>query len=269
MNLLKKYTSGQMDAAIDWLNRYAQTSDEEALHQFRVSLKKIHAVMQYFREKEIHSKKIKQLKRKQKEIFSDAGFIRDAGIRLNWLKQNKMLLLLKESLLMEKTQSFRSYFSVHAKHNSSILDEIKEELVSLTKEEKTSTVFEYSIKLKETVQQLISHKLMKDDWHELRKLIKQLLYAYHWNRKEDQLKLLKVNELQYFDQLQDAIGAWHDAENLKNWISNEQFFLSENVQVKKQFSSAWKKLNAEVEQKEKVVEKLLKRLVVPKGSPGE
>lgn len=263
MNLLKKYTSGQMDAAIDWLEKFVQTSDEEALHQFRVSLKKIHAVMQYFREKEIHSKKIKELKRKQKEIFSDAGFIRDAGIRLNWLRQNKMLLLLRESLLMEKTQSFRSYFSAHAKHYSSILDEIKEELVSLTKEEKAATVFEYSITLKETVQKLISHKLLIDDWHELRKQIKQLLYAYHWNRKEDQLKLLKVNELHYFDQLQDAIGAWHDAVNLKEWFSNEQFFLSESVQVKKQFSSAWKKLNTEVEQKTKAVEQLLKKRLKP------
>lgn len=259
MNLLKKYTSGQMDAAIEWLEKFVQTSDEEALHQFRVSLKKIHAVMQYLRENEIYVKNIKQLKRKQKEIFSDAGFIRDAEIRLNWLRQNKMLLLQKESLLMEKTQSFRNYFSAQAKHNSSILNEIKEELVSLTQEEKAATVFEYSIKLKATVQQFISHKLIIDDWHELRKLIKQLLYAYHWNRKEDQLKLLKVNELHYFDQLQDAIGAWHDAENMKTWFSNEQFFLSESVQVKKQFSSAWKKLLTEIEQKEKVVVRLLSR----------
>lgn len=259
MNLLKKYTSGQMDAAIDWLNRYAQTADEEALHQFRVSLKRIHAVMQYFREKEIHLKKIKQLKRKQREIFSEAGFLRDAEIRLNWLKQNKMFLLQKESLLMEKTQSFRNYFSAHAKQNSSILNEIKEELVSLAKEEKEAVVFEYSIKLKETVQQFISHKLLMDDWHELRKQIKQLLYAWHWNRKEDQLKLLKVNELHYFDQLQDAIGAWHDAENLKEWFSNEQFFLSEDMRVKKQFSSAWKKILAEIEQNKKAVEQLLKK----------
>lgn len=258
MNLLKKYTSGQMDAAIDWLNRYAQTSDEEALHQFRVNLKKIHAVMQYFREKEIHSKKIKQLKRKEKEIFSDAGFIRDAGIRIQWLTKNHYYLLLKASSLETNHLLYCRFFSDKTKENKSSLKKIKEQLVLFCDEEKAASVFSYSEQLKEDIFKTIN-SAEKENWHHLRKQIKQLLYAYHWNRKEDQLKLLKVNELHYFDQLQDAIGAWHDAENLKEWFSNEQFFLSENVQVKNQFRFAWKKLLAEIEQKEKTINQLLKK----------
>lgn len=259
MNLLKQYTEGQMDAAIDWLQQYVQTADEEALHQFRVSLKKIHAVMHYFRQNEHHSKKIKQLKRLQKELFSKAGFIRDAEIKMHWLERNRKPLLLKASSLPEKKENFRQYFSAQSKKNISLLKAIKEQLVVLTKEEKAATVFAYSLQLKESVQQLISQHSASDDWHELRKKIKQLLYAWHWNRKEDQLKLLKVNELNMLDQLQNAIGAWHDAENLREWFGNEQFFLNEDMQVKKQFNSAWKKVLAELEQNEKAVEQLLKK----------
>ncbi|MBK8089214.1 MAG: CHAD domain-containing protein [Chitinophagaceae bacterium] len=94
-------------------------------------------------------------------------------------------------------------------------------------------------------------------WHELRKIIKQLLYAQNWLSESEKIKLLPVKQTAFLDQLQEAIGNWHDAEDLKTWLSDEQFFLRTESNIKSQFNRCWQTQLKEIADKEGIIRKLL------------
>lgn len=257
MNLLKEYAATQMGNAVQELKVYATSGDEEALHQLRVVLKKCRAVMHYLmQEKSNEKKKIRKLKRKIRNIFHTAGVIRAAQLRIQWMKKHRYPLLIQASGLKEDLLYYEELFKDAAKKNLNILAKVKKELIEYCSASDEATVFQYAMTLKQSLQYARTH-LQQSHWHEHRKTIKQLLYAYNWQLEKTKIKLLTVKEHAYFDQLQDNIGLWHDAEDLKTWVSDQQFFLNENKKVKLQFNQCWGKLMKEIKVKEMNVEKLL------------
>lgn len=257
MNMLKEYAARQMDAAVDWLDRYAQTKDEEALHQLRVSLKKGRAVLNYFEEQQLHEKKIRKLKKQLRSIFREAGFIREAQLRIQWLKKKRYGLLLQHSSLVNNLQLYTDNFLNNAAKSKKAFQKIRKDLVELCKEVEDAAVLSYAKGLKQTVYSSLK-SVTQANWHELRKSVKQLLYSGHWLQEKEKIKILTVKEHTYLDLLQEAIGNWHDADDLKTWLSDEQFFLHGDAKVKLQFNRCWEKLLKETGEKEKLVEKLLK-----------
>jgi CHAD domain-containing protein len=174
------------------------------------------------------------------------------------LKRNRFGLLLQHSSLGNNFLLYADNFLKDAGESKKVFQKIGKELAELCKEVEDTSVVNYTKELKQTVyssQELTN----RAGWHELRKYIKQLLYAYHWLQDIEKIKLLTVKEHTYFDQLQEAIGNWHDAEDLKTWLSDEQFFLHGDTKVKLQFNKCWEKLMNEISEKEKLVEKLLKK----------
>lgn len=256
MNLLKEYAATQMGNAVRELETYLKSGDEEALHQLRVVLKKSRAVMHYLMQDQSNEKKIRKLKKRIRNIFHTAGIIRAAQLRIQWMKKQHYLLLIKASGLKEDLLYYDELFKGDAKKNLNILDKVKKELVEHCSVSDAATVFKYSMGLKQSLRS-VNVNLPQTHWHDVRKTIKQLLYAYNWRLEKEKIKLLLVKELAYFDQLQDAIGLWHDAEDLKLWITDQQFFLSEEKKVKLQFNQCWTKLMKEIKVKEMAVIKLL------------
>ena len=113
---------------------------------------------------------------------------------------------------------------------------------------------------KEELHEQVKH-VVKDDWHELRKLSKQLLYAYHWINEQDKLKVMTVLSYHTIDQLQEEIGIWHDLVDMQQWLFNEQFFLSSDVSVKQQDNKASEQLDKNLLLQEQAV---LRQLLVIK-----
>ncbi|MEQ1797729.1 MAG: CHAD domain-containing protein [Lacibacter sp.] len=257
MNLLKEFTLKQTDTAVHLLNEYLKTNDGEALHQLRVSIKKIRSVIRYFESQQLHEKKIKQLKKQLRHVFQSAGFIREAQLQIQWLKRNRYRILLKESLLETDVTFYEQVFLDEADKSRKILTSIRKELNQFCKESDEASVYNYAENLKLTIFfQLKSVKMA--EWHELRKMIKQLLYAQNWLSEKDKIKLLPVKQPAYLDHLQEAIGNWHDAEDLKTWLSDEQFFLRTESNIKLQFNRCWELQLKEIAEKERVIIKLLK-----------
>lgn len=262
MNLLKEYAEKQMELAVHYLSVYAQSGNEEALHQLRVVLKKSRAVMHYFLHEKLHVKKVTKLKKDIRNIFHTAGSIRAAQLQMKWMKRNRYLILLQSSSLKNDLLYYNELFKTDAKKSLKILSDVKTKLVEHCSDSAGSNVLQHAIVLKQTIQSTIEI-LRQPGWHELRKTIKQLLYAYNWQLEKDKIKLLTVKEHTYLDQLQEAIGTWHDAEDLKLWMTDQQFFLNENPKVKLQFAKCWNKLIQEMKENEKSVKTLLNNKKLP------
>lgn len=256
MNLLKEYAVTQMEIAAHNLCAYTQTGDEEVLHQLRVALKKCRAVMHYFIQERVHENKVRKLKKQLRIIFHTAGLIRLTQLRMQWVKGNRYRILLQNSSLENDLSFYTRRFEDDSRENIKILSAVKTKLVHHCSAADAASVLQYAMALKQSVQSFLKN-LQQPCWHELRKAIKQLLYAYNWQLEKEKIKLLTVKEYSYFDELQHTIGIWHDAEDIKIWLSDEQFFLHDNEKVRHQFNLCWAKLMNQIKEKEKLVEKLL------------
>ncbi len=260
MNQLKDYTSKQLQAALHLLEQYVVASDEEVLHQLRVSLKKIKAVLDYLRI--IHPKKIKSLRKKLQLVFHAAGSVREAQLRLKWLKEKGFLFLIQHAFLDQKIKEEEELFVTQKKGHLKKLRSICDELAEYLKEIDEDALLQYALEMKGQLEKKLQI-VAKNDWHALRKLIKQLLYAHHWLTEKDKLKELTVAAYQKLDQLQEKIGVWHDAVDLLQWLTDGQFFLSKDKSVKQQFNKAYAQVQKDIEVKEKAVMKQLQAITKP------
>ena len=257
MSQIKDYTDKQLQNALQLLKQCHSAPNQEVLHQLRVSLKKLKAVLDYLLG--VHPKKIKSLRKKVQLVFHAAGDLREAQLRLKWLKGKRCYHLIKFSSFDQKIREEEAQFIAHSEEYCRLLSTVHDELSKYLKKIKGSDSLEYALELKQKLDGLLILTVQKD-WHELRKLIKQLLYAHHWLTEKDKLKVLTVVAFQKMDHLQEAIGVWHDAVDLLQWLTDQQFFLSKDKSVSLQFSKAFALVKKDMEAKEKEVVKLLKAI---------
>ena len=91
------------------------------------------------------------------------------------------------------------------------------------------------------------------EWHELRKIIKQWMYAINW------IENGVGTDISFFQKLQEAIGYWHDAQVIKETLFQKKIFLSQDVELQKSFSIATEKLNQSLKYRERQIQELLSR----------
>lgn len=235
MNQLKEYTEKQLQNALQMLQSFTPGADEEIIHPLRVTLKKIKAVLLFI--SKLHPAKAKQIRKKVQLIFSAAGSIREAQLQLQWLKKKRYLYIIKAAFLVQKISQDEEFFLQQQELFQTLLTSIREDVLKQIHKLKSSAVTKYAVKLKRELNEQANH-VVKDDWHELRKLSKKLLYAYHWVSEQDKLKVMTVLSYHTIDQLQEEIGMWHDLVDMQQWLLDEQFFLSSDASVKQQDKKA-------------------------------
>ena len=255
MTQLKDYTDKQLQTALHLLKQYCTAPKQEVLHQLRVSLKKLKAVLAYLHS--IHPKKIKSFRKKVQFFFYAAGDLREAQLRLKWLKGKRCYHLIKFSSFDQKIREEEAQFIACSEEYCKLISTVHDELSKYLKKIKDSDSLEYALELKQKLDELLL-LIVQKDWHELRKLIKQLLYAHHWLSDKDKLKVLTVLAYQKLDHQQEIIGVWHDAVDLLQWLTDQQFFLSKDRSVSLQFNKAFALVKKDMEEKEKEVMKELK-----------
>ncbi len=260
MNQLKGYTVKQLQTAVRLLEQYNSASDAEVLHQLRVCLKKIKAVLDYLRT--LHPKKIQSLRKKLQVVFHAAGSVREAQLHLKWLKEKRFYYLIQHASLDQKIKAEKELLFTQKKHHCKKLKTVCDKLGEYLKEVEEAGLLKYACGLREELEEKVSI-IEKKDWHELRKLIKQLLYAQHWITEGQKLKLLPVNDYKKLDELQEKIGVWHDTVDLLQWLMDEQFFLSKDGLVQKQFAKVFALLQKDIEVKEEAVVRQLQKIKKP------
>ncbi len=258
MNQLKDYAEKQLQTARQMLETFTPGADEEIIHQLRVSLKKIKAILLFL--SSLHPAKAKQIRKKVQLIFHAAGSIREAQLQLQWLKKKRYLHLIESASLAQRIAEDEELFLQQKALFQKLLTSIREDVLKQIHKIKSSVVTEYAVQLKEELHEQVNH-VVKDDWHELRKLSKQLLYAHHWIGEQDKLKVMTVLSFHTIDQLQEQIGMWHDLVDLQQWLLDEQFFLSKDSSVKQQDRKAVEQLQKNLLVQEQAV---LRQLLVLK-----
>jgi CHAD domain-containing protein len=143
------------------------------------------------------------------------------------------------------------HFHLQAKQFKSDLKELTEHINEYIQASNKILAEHYVRELFVKMDQLIRMNISAGQWHELRKIIKQWMYAINW------VEGGKDIDIAYYQKLQETIGYWHDAEVIKETLKQKKLFLSHDMELQKSFSIASEKLNHTIRYREKQILELL------------
>lgn len=255
---LQKYFAQRVKNLFNHLHDFDLNGDEVSLHDFRVEMKKLRAVIRFLRQ--VYPKqKIKKPAQLLRSIFQAAGEMREYQILQQWLQKNQFVVIEQIFFPSDKYRMMLEHFRLRSPDHKNDLKEITEQIASYVHSTNEILPEQYFVELNAQVEKMCRKNLPSSEWHELRKLIKQRIYAYNWLHHEDE----KDDPLfPHYNKLQEQIGQWHDLEIIKYNFTQKQLYLSQDIEVQKDFNLAWSKLSTQLKQKEKMVEEMLSRQMV-------
>ncbi|GGA99219.1 CHAD domain-containing protein [Puia dinghuensis] len=189
-----------------YLQAYNDSRDPEALHQLRLALKKLHAVAR-FSKACCGGQALKDFQHGLQDMFKQAGIIRDAGNHLQLLEHFHTIpttyvhqqAQLQAVAIAEFTGQVKAFRRRGIRAAKRLLSHVQPVTIDCIRDWYAKQLISTGILLTAS----------GDDLHEARKQIKDLLYILKLLPSEAtaQLRL----DADYLDQLQEAIGQWHDA----------------------------------------------------------
>jgi CHAD domain-containing protein len=252
--VLQKYFEQRVKNAFNYLHDFEIKGDEVSLHDFRVEMKKLKSILKFL--KKIYPKqKLKKASHLLSFIFQSAGEIREYQIIQQWLQKNNHAVVERYFFPPEQLSKLIRHFQMNAGEYKSNLKralELMEKYVASTNQ---ILCEQYVVELEARLEKMMHKHLSSSQWHELRKLIKQWMYALNWlPRKEPYDKYFP-----YYNKLQETIGQWHDLEFIKELFSQKQIYLSQDIEIQKDFTRAWETLLISYKQKSKQIEEMLSK----------
>lgn len=255
---LEKYFALRVKNLFNHLHDFELKGDEVSLHDLRVEMKKLRAIIKFLRN--IYPKqKLKKPAHMLRNIFQDAGYIREFQIILQWLQKNQFSQIEQAYYPTENMEQMIEAFQKNTGQLKNNCKEIIEALSVFVNGTNEILAEQYFVDLNAQVEKLCRKNLPQTEWHELRKLIKQRIYGYNWVKHETEND---DPNFSYYNKLQEAIGLWHDLEFIKESFSQKQVYLSQDIEVQKDFNLAWDKLTASLKYREKHVEEMLSKQVL-------
>lgn len=207
------------------LKTYNRSGEQDCLHDFRVGVKKMKAFL-ILADSDGHKSKLLKKFRPVGRIFRRAGKIRNAAI-------NKQLCgaIASEVLLQTAPHAIEEKFKRKYRRYTQVIKKAGRRIETSIQPINDAHIFLF---YEAHLQQIASFFIDVDftnSLHECRKQIKILLYNYSL---AGPLLDIKLNE-QYLDELQEAIGDWHDLviaanDDTENRLSNSTVFIKELVQ---------------------------------------
>ena len=201
------------------LNAYARKKNNDSLHQLRVAIKKMNALL-ILLHKLNPDFDYEAAYVPYKNIFKRAGFIREEILQSERLKQGS-----------ENKQGKRVRVAILSKLNTELFRVSKAELVNAGKalpfiqsalgKLKQKEIIKYCEKLFAKVEAKWKNTTRNAEIHKFRKHLKQLLYCSHLLSQKQRDELISSKKHKRIDKLQEAIGQWHDNILLLNKISGE------------------------------------------------
>ncbi|MDP9046757.1 MAG: CHAD domain-containing protein [Bacteroidota bacterium] len=202
-----KYLDKEWQEMIVHLAGFLESGDQEELHQFRVQVKKLRAMLYLFEHTSRQYGLLKKFKPVRK-IFKHAGQIRDAYTNLQlssrYELKNEAFEASQQKIIEEEINAFRENAKKYIKSINNAYKQIKKQLPHID----NSLIVEFYKKQLEQVAASLELLKFNEEMHNNRKLIKILMY----NRKlaDKSLDGLLTFNAAYFDQLQTNLGDWHD-----------------------------------------------------------
>ncbi len=209
------------------LNSYYETKDPEDLHKLRVHIKKIRSLCYWSantNEQEIRSA-LKPLKR----LFREAGEIRSILLITHLLKTHQIkasqIIKAEQKNLKLSTRVFELHYWLYQKD----IDHATHALKKLIVEPKTKKVIRSIYKNSKYISHSFKQKDSKIEWHELRKMIKELIYNAEVI-KDNSKKNLSF-DFNYAHEIQHKLGNWNDLISTQHLLKN--YFKSTEPRIRK------------------------------------
>ena len=205
----KAYFNEEWNDMVGHLNSFIKTGNQDELHQFRVQVKKLRAMLILLDAVSSKNKLTRDFKPVRK-IFKQCGLIREAYINMlltSRYKLNDEEFILGQVNEMEKNiLSFKKLAKKHLKTIKSAHADLEHDLKAVDDD----SVNEFYKRQLEQIASRLNELQFNESLHDCRKQIKNLVY----NRKIAQKALDGKLEIDndYLDKLQDRIGNWHDNE---------------------------------------------------------
>jgi len=251
---MEQYYTQRVKNILRHLQEFEKSVGEEGLHEFRVELKKLRAIIKFLRS-EYGKSEIKKIKTTVDHVFQEAGSLREQQLLLAWLGKNRLKRLQKEyateNPVTEISDGLKKVLNGVRKKLAVILEKNRQ-LVEKTGQ---ATTDQYTAKLKHCIEGKLRHMPAEPEWHELRKLIKQWLYAVNWSSTDKSTSLSHLYTCS--NQLQEAIGNWHDAINIHLSLLSMKSHLPKEPEIQKDHAAGLQKILAAIKHTAKEVEHLL------------
>ena len=201
----QKFLRNRGDNMMRYLKDFELRQDPEDLHQLRVEVKKLKGFLALSG----HCTVKQKLTSEAKQVFKQAGMIRTAQLNLEFIKEyhlrSKQFKSEQESIVLVQTQQFSSSAKAYRKF-------IKKNIDTITK--KLKPIHDKCIlgwyRNNIAILRQVCERFDRSELHEGRKTIKDLLHVHGMLDKSINSSL-KLN-IEYLEQLQEAIGKWHDVE---------------------------------------------------------
>ncbi|MGI4728277.1 MAG: CHAD domain-containing protein [Janthinobacterium lividum] len=189
------------------LKVFIKTGDQEALHQFRVQVKKLKAMLTLYAFEPANKAVLKDFKL-VKTVFKKAGDIRNAHINLNLIKKynldDEAFKNQQQKTLDDGLKSFKNKGEKYIKSIKKSRLVLQQHLHPVCN--KNIRHF-YQEKLA-AIDAFFTDPIFDEELHTTRKNIKLLIYNQHVATKAIPEKD-RLNDA-YLDDLQNDIGDWHD-----------------------------------------------------------
>jgi CHAD domain-containing protein len=190
-----------------YLKSFLETGDQEALHRFRVQIKKLRAMLTLFEDTSSQPGLLKEFKPVRK-IFKSAGQIRDAHINLQLSElyelKNETFEASQKKIIEEGTNEFRQSGKKFTKNIRTAYKQLVKQLQGI----ENNSITDYYKKQLQQIAANLAVSGFTEDMHTNRKLIKILVYNHKFAEKALNGSL-HFNTV-YLDKLQESIGKWHD-----------------------------------------------------------
>lgn len=191
-----------------WLQElivFDESRDEKALHRLRLEVKKIRALVELVKARS--GKRAAAHFSGLKKMFREAGIIRDAGSQVRFLEERH--LLSKEHgerqarSIQRAAESFVAHIHQYRKSGKKASRRLKTDMQAIH----AGRVLRWYGR--EIIRTGLLLGSSGDELHEARKKIKTMLYVQKV-LPPALTKRIRLNT-EFLDQLQEAIGQWHDA----------------------------------------------------------
>jgi CHAD domain-containing protein len=201
----RQYISEKEHQWLDELAAFDETRNEEALHRLRLGIKKIRALVRL--SAHVRGKRNSGDLRALKKMFRHAGMIRDTRSQLRLLEDHQLLSPEHKERRVRQLQDAANKFSRRITDYRKKGKKAARLLLADVESIHSGEIRRWFAG--EIIQTGVLLTRSGDDLHLARKKIKTLLYVQKIlpQKLATQLRL----DRDYLDNLQDAIGKWHDA----------------------------------------------------------
>src|SRR6476620_6771607 len=182
---LEKYFAQRTKNLFNHLHDFELMGDEVSLHDLRVEMKKLRAVIKFLRVG-YPKQKLKKPAHALRAIFQTAGEIREMQLIQQWLQKNNFSVIECTYYPPEKLKGLINDFQENCDKLKNDFNEIIEAVSKFVQDINEILAEQYFVDMNAQLEKQCRKNLPQTEWHELRKVIKQRIYAYNWTQHESE-----------------------------------------------------------------------------------